>query len=325
MASDILPSNEDNLFDPSRWKSLEQTDFWFHNMGTFVCIWKAPEPYEFIIADNTFGIWEGNCGPGMWSQAYHHFYPVSPRRIIVLSKISYKNNDIRGIGTAKFDTLLGLSTADSLFPERIHNFPLVQYPGKPAGVGLYQTGTKSCRLYFLRYWHFGEEDGTPFDLKNLTEKQRQDANKARRDAKYTYTVSRLTKEHVLLANAIFLNELHESVTFRSHACLLKSIRAYKKHRNLFRQELLPPGAEKLVERYDFSEKGGLEKGMTILLPLMKRDLKELEKASWNELNRTHQESLGKRRTMDHSRDKREWQWVISEQKENNSQRRLHSK
>ena len=153
MASDILPSNEDNLFDPSRWKSLEQTDFWFHNMGTFVCIWEAPEPYEFIIADNTFGIWEGNCGPGMWSQAYHHFYPVSPRHIIVLSKISYKNDsdDIKGIGTAAFDTLLGPSTADSLFPERIHNFPVVQYPGKPTGVGLYQTGTKSCRLYFLRY------------------------------------------------------------------------------------------------------------------------------------------------------------------------------
>ena len=79
-----------------------------------------------------------------------------------------------------------------------------------------------------------------------------------------------------------------------------------------------------MERYDFSEKGGLEKGMTILLPLMKRDLKELEKASWNELNRTHQESLGKR-TMDDGRDKREWQYVISEQKENKSQGRLHSK
>ena len=140
LGSDLLPSKEDNILEPSRWKSLEQTDFWFHNIGTFVCIWEAPEPYEFIVTDNSFGIWEGNCGPGMWSQAYHHFYPVSPRRIIVLSKVTYKKDEFIGSSRAEFDNSLGLSTKNSLFPEHIHNLPIPQYPGKPPGVGLYQNG-----------------------------------------------------------------------------------------------------------------------------------------------------------------------------------------
>lgn len=58
------------------------------------------------------------------------------------------------------------------------------------------------------------DNGLPLDV-NMTDKQKKEVAKARRYAKYTYTVSKLDKEYTLLVNAILLNEINESVTFRS--------------------------------------------------------------------------------------------------------------
>lgn len=96
---------------------MEAFDFININLTTFICIWESAEPYEFIVTDNAFGVFEGDCGENHWGQAYHYFYPISPKRIIVHSKISSKSNEVIGAEYAEFaKTALGLSPDNSLFP-----------------------------------------------------------------------------------------------------------------------------------------------------------------------------------------------------------------
>jgi hypothetical protein len=66
-------------------------------------------------------------------------------------------------------------------------------------------------------------------------------------------------------------------------------------------EPFSPAFEELVERLNFSKAKGLYKAITMLLPLMKRGLKKLEETSWNQLNRTRQESLSERGVVDNGK------------------------
>jgi hypothetical protein len=59
-------------------------------MDMLIRIWEVAEPYEFILTDNWFNIWEGDCGLGSSSMAYHNFYPISPGRILVALKVWFK-------------------------------------------------------------------------------------------------------------------------------------------------------------------------------------------------------------------------------------------
>ena len=137
----IVDTDISELIDQKNIGFMEGMDFLHVMMSNFVCIWEAAPGCEFIVTDNAFGIFEGDCGEGLWGQAYHYFYPVSPTRIIVQSKISYKSNEMAGVEYAKFArNALNLSTDNSLFPREIHNFPVAQYYGKRPGIGLLQDG-----------------------------------------------------------------------------------------------------------------------------------------------------------------------------------------
>ena len=120
-----LSSNPSTSIGP-----MENIDYKLQGMSTFVCIWEAEEPCEFVLTDNSFGVFEGNCGRAFAGSAYHSFYPVSPRRIIVQSSVTFKQND-PGFATifrqARRD-MLGISPEQSWFPQEIHIPPVPNYP-----------------------------------------------------------------------------------------------------------------------------------------------------------------------------------------------------
>ena len=134
---------------------MENIDYKSHNMSTFLCIWEAEEPYEFALTDNGFSIFEGDAGCAFAGSAYHFFYPVSPRRIIVASKTSFKSDhDLLGFRHRVIAAeLLGVDPRNSWFPQNLHKPPSVKYYGKPEGVGLNHDGNfqpLTCLLIVIR-------------------------------------------------------------------------------------------------------------------------------------------------------------------------------
>ena len=122
--------------------SMENIDYTSHRLSTFLSIWESPESGEFILTENGFNIFEGNCGRAFAGSAYHYFYPISPRRIIVACSVSFKTNDSMGIihrNTKKH--VLGLDPKDLWFPPYVNIPPRVKYWGKSESIGLYQDGT----------------------------------------------------------------------------------------------------------------------------------------------------------------------------------------
>ena len=124
---------------------MENSDQKLREAHTFLCIWEAAEPYEFVLTDNGFNVFEGNCGIALPSFAYHYFYPVSPKRIIVACSITFKQGDSWGLEMREIEKKLHhLSPEDSIFSPEISVPPMPQYYGK-AGAGrhaLLQDGIK---------------------------------------------------------------------------------------------------------------------------------------------------------------------------------------
>ena len=116
-------------------------------LNTFLCIWEAEEPYEFILTDNGFNVWEGNCGRGFPSQAFHHFYPISPRRILVASKVWFKQEGLSLFQAAQLETaksFFGIDPKDSILAGVKHIPPKVHYHGKLADP-FFLSGRKAHR------------------------------------------------------------------------------------------------------------------------------------------------------------------------------------
>jgi hypothetical protein len=121
---------------------MENIDYKSHDMTTFLCIWEAEEPFEFVLTDNGFNIFEGDCGRAFAGSAYHYFYPLSPRRIIVAANTSFKSNhDVMGACHREMaNAILGVDPKNSWFEQELHIPPKVKYFGKPDGIGFGQDG-----------------------------------------------------------------------------------------------------------------------------------------------------------------------------------------
>ena len=124
---------------------MELIDYKGHIQTTFLCIWEAPEPYEFILTDNGFNIFEGDAGRAFAGSAYHYFYPISPRRILVAARISFKEHELLGVKHREYARkTLGTDPSRSwLSRGEINVPPRPKYYGKPDGVGLFQDGNLS--------------------------------------------------------------------------------------------------------------------------------------------------------------------------------------
>ena len=114
---------------------LENCDYRSHNMSTFLCIWEAEAPYEFILTDNGFGIYESDAGRALPSQANHYFYPISPRRILVAAKVWFKPNpDVYAVGLREaVQKLFKLNPSKSWLANVRHVPPKTKYYNMPEG------------------------------------------------------------------------------------------------------------------------------------------------------------------------------------------------
>jgi len=120
---------------------LEYSDYLCHNMSTFLCIWEAEAPYEFVLTDNGFGIYESDAGRAFPSQANHYFYPISPRRILVAAKVWFKPN-LDGYAVHLLEAVqktFGLNPSKSWLANVRHVPPKPKYHNMPEGpmVGIY--------------------------------------------------------------------------------------------------------------------------------------------------------------------------------------------
>lgn len=141
-----------NLFNSPHLMESQTKDYWTRNKFCFFCIWEAEPPDEFVLTENGFGLWEGECGNFFTEHAYHYFYPLSPRRILVHAKVlfkpRFKDGEIAKIYrliAAKF----GLNEKGSLFPIGIHKDPYIEVSAK----------YKSCLLQggISKIYHFHAE------------------------------------------------------------------------------------------------------------------------------------------------------------------------
>ena len=144
----ILNENVDDGVDLSRFDitrtdgnigSVEYIAYKSWTMDTFICIWEAEEPYEFILMDNGFNIWEGDCGLGSGSMAYHYFYPISPQRILVASKVWFKPvlNPIELMQRDMTKRIFGIDHKNSVLAEVQHLPPRVEYDGGLPELGMF--------------------------------------------------------------------------------------------------------------------------------------------------------------------------------------------
>lgn len=125
------PRREDsqNLLDSPHLMEEHAMDYWARNKFNFLCIWEDEPPDEFILTENGFGLWEGECGNFFTEHAYHYFYPLSPHRILVHAKVLFKPRFKDGPIAAIYRpmaTLLGLSEEDSIFPVHIYKDPDIE-------------------------------------------------------------------------------------------------------------------------------------------------------------------------------------------------------
>jgi len=73
--------NLDPFTPPDQWHAVAYARYAQHySMG----IWQAAEGEEFILGDNSYGLWEGSV---FGDTGLHHIYPLSPRLALVLKMV----------------------------------------------------------------------------------------------------------------------------------------------------------------------------------------------------------------------------------------------
>lgn len=153
----------------------------------------------------------------------------------------------------------------------------------------------------------------------------------------TYTVVPIKREYVDKVNAIFLGSMEESVTFRTPATMLRTIRKYRVLRKLFDRTLgvlppslrnqdtpefqswmavLPPEQHEMVSKglWEIMVQAQIEKGLhgERLLNWELGRLDGLENALRKQLNRTH-ENRFQDKDLNGARIVDEWKLEVSTQ------------
>lgn len=137
--------------------------------------------------------------------------------------------------------------------------------------------------------------------------------KAKRYAKYTYPVVKLKKQEVDKVNSCLLNEVTDSVTFRTPARMIRSIRQWRKHirdigwgPNVFPPNIMPSFDTRPLPEYLLTTLANLDVGHLMRAP---KYLDSLEKELFTELNRTH---VGNLMQTGHVKKKNKGCWEVEQ-------------
>ncbi|CAG8471706.1 135_t:CDS:1 [Ambispora leptoticha] len=212
---EILDTPHEDVKDNMRIFDLDRNDYQFRMIDCFLVIWQAGENDEFIITSNGFGIFEGVTGPGLFGQfqfAYHSFYVISPKLVLVLCHASFREE----IGPDTMQKKLGFNR--SILENAPHPPAIPTYVAIPKHVPIDEYGRSTDRNPF-----------TAFDsyLKSIGLERREDDI-------FTFPFAKINSATVHLVNSVLLNETKEDLvlTFLSHSYLYKTIVKYHKHKNV---------------------------------------------------------------------------------------------
>ncbi|CAG8655007.1 11715_t:CDS:1, partial [Paraglomus brasilianum] len=196
----ILETPHKDIKDDSRIFSVDRTDYQQRMVDCFLVIWQAGDNDEFIITSNGFGIFEGfsGVGPvGPFQLAYHWFYVISPKLVLVLCTH----------GTEIIGSMFGKKSILANAPH-----PLAKVKYAPISESSHSTG------------------GTAFD-----ELLRCEGLERTENDTLTLPFAKISSDTVSLVNSILLNETEPDLilTFLSPSYLYKAIVKYDKYKEVY--------------------------------------------------------------------------------------------
>jgi hypothetical protein len=223
---EILETPHMEIENNSRIFWVDRTDYKLRMFDCFLVIWQAGENDEFLITKNGFGIFEGVDAKPLFQFAYHWFYVISPKLVLVLCEQSFRKE----IG---FNTEFHAGFRPSIFKNVPHPPAIPKYVSveTPKYVPPNEYGRSTDKNPFTAFDSYFNSIGL----------------ERREDDTFTFPFVKVTSDTVHLVNTVFLNEAQPDLilTFLSHSYLYKTIIKYYKHH----KKLVPTG----MFKKDFSD------------------------------------------------------------------------
>ncbi|CAG8665941.1 4351_t:CDS:1 [Funneliformis caledonium] len=215
---EILDTPYSEVKDNEKIFDLDREDFKHRMIDSFLIIWQAGENDEFIITSNGFGIFEGVNGMVFgkfpFQYAYHSFYVISPKLVLVLCPSGFRKE----VGT---DHLYNHFGHRSIFDNVPHPSATPKYVG--TGNKPYNEHNRpkynGSDLFELRAHLF------KMNLNSMgIEMQPNDT--------FTFPFVKINSATVHLINSVLLNEVNSDLvlTFLSCSYLYKTIVKYHKNK-----------------------------------------------------------------------------------------------
>ncbi|CAI2178047.1 10662_t:CDS:1 [Funneliformis geosporum] len=225
---EILDTPYSEVKDNQKIFYLDREDFKQRMIDSFLIIWQAGENDEFIITNNGFGIFEGVNGVVFgelpFQYAYHSFYVISPKLILVLCPSAFRKE----VGT---DHLYKHFGQRSIFDHVPHPAAIPKYVGK-VKASCSKPNNEHSQLKY---------DGTdPFELQaHLLKMSLYDQGiEMQSNDTFTFPFVKLNSATVRLINFVLLNEVKPDLvlTFLSLPYLYKTIVKYHNDKFVVQQD-----------------------------------------------------------------------------------------
>ncbi|CAG8490418.1 14385_t:CDS:2, partial [Racocetra fulgida] len=182
---EILDTPHEDVEGNSRVFFVDRMDYKLRMIDCFLTIWQAGENDEFIMTSNAFGIFEGinitGSSMGPFQKAFHWFYVISPKLLLVLCDSGFRE----GVGFEALDRILGFKKR-SHFKDVPHPPPIPEYVNISKQKSAYDS--EPVNIFEKDWW----EKKTGFKLHE--------------DDKFTFTFVKVNSATVHLVNSIVLNE-----------------------------------------------------------------------------------------------------------------------
>ncbi|RIA89097.1 hypothetical protein C1645_825339 [Glomus cerebriforme] len=217
---EILDTPHSEVKDNQKIFTIDRNDYKHRMIDCFLIIWQAGENDEFVITCNGFGIFEGITGivfGAPFQYAYHSFYVISPKLVLVLCPSAFRKE-------------IGTDYLYKFYDGRRSLFENVPHPAAiPNYVGSANTSRRKSNNEQFKGNDMHDLQSHLFKMalnSKGIEKQWNDT--------FTFPFVKIDSTTVHLVNFILLNEVKPDLilTFLSHPYLYKTIVKYHKDKNV---------------------------------------------------------------------------------------------
>uniref|UniRef100_A0A1D1YZY9 Myosin-14 n=1 Tax=Anthurium amnicola TaxID=1678845 RepID=A0A1D1YZY9_9ARAE len=244
---EILDTPHEKVKDNQKIFFIDREDYKQRMVDCFLIIWQAGENDEFIITSNGFGIFEGVNGVIMglpFQYAYHSFYVISPKLVLVLCPSWFRKE----IGTDHIYKIYGGKR--SIFDNVPHPAATPNYVG-PVDTSRIKPNNQ----------HSQPDITDPFELQSHLFEMTLNSRGIERQWNDTFTFPfvKINSATVHLVNFILLNEVKPDLvlTFLSLPYLYKIIVKYHKDKNVGVQQDFSNLKKKLITALNRTHKNDL--------------------------------------------------------------------